>query len=260
MSATATNLWTTARRDLAVFGGYIDGAEMRMRSNAILAITGGPTADFNMAMFDEGSDEDAIFEEFLDRMTALALPGIFMLSSAAGRRLGPIAAATGLVEGGTAPMMARPATALPAPSSDFAVERVTDPAGMAVFSSLSASAFGLDRMWNDRTFGSPSLLEAPGFEVFIARRGDEPMSAVATTGTHVTIGIWSMSTPPEKQRQGAGRAVLLAAMDYHRKRGAVTFYLIATPAGKPLYDSLGFKTVDDIAIWVVGHSSQFSGH
>lgn len=68
-----------------------------------------------------------------------------------------------------------------------------------------------------------------------------------------------MSTPPEEQRQGAGRAVLLAAMDHYRTRGAETFYLCATLAGKPSYDSLGFKAVDDTPIWVVGHSEQFAG-
>jgi len=86
------------------------------------------------------------------------------------------------------------------------------------------------------------------------------MSAVCCTGAGSTVGIWTMSTPPNKQRQGAGRAVLLAAMQDHAKRGAETFYLIATEAGKPLYDNMGFKTVDEPSIWLVGESSQFPAH
>lgn len=172
-----------------MFFGHIDGAEVRLQGNAIIGITGGPTADFNMAMFDEGPDDVAVFEEFAERMTAMGLSGLFMMSSAAGRRLGPIAAARGLVSAGSAPLMARPATALGAPSAGFAIERATDAAGMAVFSALSASALGMDRAWNDRTFASPSLLEAPGVNFFIARRGDEPMSGVCTTGTGATVGI-----------------------------------------------------------------------
>jgi hypothetical protein len=46
----------------------------------------------------------------------------------------------------------------------------------------------------------------------------------------------------------------------HARRGAKTFYLIATAAGKPLYDSLGFKTVDELSIWLAGESSQFPAH
>ena len=86
------------------------------------------------------------------------------------------------------------------------------------------------------------------------------MSAVCSSRAGSTVGIWTMSTPPDKQRQGAGRAVLLAAMQDHVKRGAETFYLIATAAGKPLYDNLGFRTVDELSIWLVGKSSQFPTH
>jgi GNAT superfamily N-acetyltransferase len=260
VSAGAVQLWATARKHLTVLFGYVDGAEMRLHGSAVLGISGGPTADFNMALFDEGPDDRAIFDEFFGRMTALGLPGVFMMSTAAARRLGPIAAANGLVEAGAAPLMARSATDLGVPSADFEIERVIDSAGMAVVTDLAASAFALDPTWCGRTFTCASLLEAPGLEFFIARRGAVPMSSVTTTGTGATIGIWTMSTPPDKQRQGAGRAVLLSAMDHHRKRGAETFYLVATEAGKPLYDSLGFKTVDDIPIWVIGHSEQFAGH
>jgi hypothetical protein len=49
-------------------------------------------------------------------------------------------------------------------------------------------------------------------------------------------------------------------MHDHLKRGAETFYLIATAAGKPLYDDLGFETVDELSIWLVGESSQFPAH
>jgi N-acetylglutamate synthase-like GNAT family acetyltransferase len=86
------------------------------------------------------------------------------------------------------------------------------------------------------------------------------MSAVCSSGHGSTVGIWTMSTPPAKQRQGAGRAVLLAVMQDHAKRGAQTFYLIATEAGKPPYDNLGFETVDELSIWLVGESSQFPVH
>jgi len=42
--------------------------------------------------------------------------------------------------------------------------------------------------------------------------------------------------------------------------GSGAFWLIATAAGKPLYDNLGFKTVDELSIWLVGKSSQFPAH
>ena len=44
---------------------------------------------------------------------------------------------------------------------------------------------------------------------------------------------------------------------HHVHQGAEAFYLIATPPGKPLYDSLGFTTVEEFPIWVAGESEQF---
>ena len=86
------------------------------------------------------------------------------------------------------------------------------------------------------------------------------MSGVCTSTAGSMCGVWTMSTPPEKQRHGAGRAVLLAAMQEELNRGVDTFYLIATAAGKPLYDKLGFETVEELSIWLAGESSQFPGH
>src|SRR5713101_6171218 len=195
MTARAPDPWASARRDMAMFFSYIDGAETALRGSAFIGLTGGPSADFNMALFGEDPDDLAVFDDFVSRVNA-----------------------TGL------------------------------------------SAFAMDRAWVDRTFAAPSLLDAPALGFYVAYRGDVPMSGVCTSGAGSTVGIWTMSTPPEKQRQGAGRAVLVAAMQDHLRRGAETFYLIATPAGKPLYDSLGFKVVDELSIWLVGESTQFPAH
>jgi len=243
-----------------MFFSYIEGAEVVLRGNAIIGLTGGPAADFNMAMFDEDPDDFAVFDDFVSRVNASRISALAMLSGAAGRRLGPVAKMKGLIEAGTAPLMTRSEALPDAPNSEFVTKRVTEAREMSVFGDLAASAFAMDHPWVDRTFAAASLLDAPALRFYIAYRGDAPMSAVCTSGAGSTVGIWTMSTPPDMQRKGAGRAVLLAAMQDHAKRGAETFYLIATAAGKPLYDRLGFTTVDDLSIWLVGESSQFPAH
>ncbi len=252
MTATAANLWTAVRRDLAMFFSYIDGAEVVLRGNAIIGLTGGPAADFNMALFDEDPDDFAVFDAFVSRVNAIGVSALAMMSGTVSRRLGSVARAKGLVEAGTAPLMARSGALPDTPVSEFVIQGVTEPRGMSIFGDLVASAFAMDRQWVDRTFAAASLLDAPALAFHVAYRRDIPMSAVCSSGAGSTVGIWTMSTPPDKQRQGAGRAVLLAAMQEHVMRGAETFYLIATAAGKPLYEKLGFKTVDELSIWLVG--------
>jgi hypothetical protein len=260
VTTTAASLWTAMRRDLAMFFSYIDGAEVVLRGNAIIGLTGGPAADFNMALFDEDPDDFAVFDAFVSRVNAIGVSALAMMSGTVSRRLGSVARAKGLVEAGTAPLMARSGALRDAPVSQFVIQRVTEPRGMSIFGDLAASAFAMDRPWVDRTFAAASLLDAPALAFHVAYRGDIPMSGVCSSGAGSTVGIWTMSTPPDKQRQGAGRAVLLAAMQEHVMSGAETFYLIATAAGKPLYDNLGFKTVDELSIWLVGESSQFPAH
>ncbi len=102
MTASTASLWTAARRDLAMFFSYIEGAEVVLRGNAIIGLTGGPAADFNMALFDEGPDDFAVFDDFVSRVNASRISALAMLSGAASRRLGRVAKAKGLIEAGTA--------------------------------------------------------------------------------------------------------------------------------------------------------------
>ncbi len=243
-----------------MFFSYIDGAETVLRGNAFIGLTGGPTADFNMALFDEDPDAIAVFDDFISRVNATGVSAVALLSGAASRRLDPVAKVKGLIEAGTAPLMARSGALQDTPASEFVTKRISEPGEMSIFGDLASAAFAMDRAWVDRTFAAASLLDSPAMDFYLAYRQDVPMSAVCSSRAGSIVGIWTMSTPPDKQRQGAGRAVLLAAMQDHVARGAETFYLIATAAGKPLYDNLGFEIVDELSIWLVGESSQFPAH
>jgi GNAT superfamily N-acetyltransferase len=246
----SARLWASARRDLMTLVGYVENADARLAPGALLGITRGPTADFNLALLDTAAGGDEVLGEFVDQVTKAGVSAVFMVSSACAERLGPMARKKGLEEVGTAPLMVLTvADAIPQ-KSGYEVQRVVDEKGLADVADLTSAAFALDRGWVGRTFCSAALLPARAITFFLASKDGEPYSAVTTTAGGAEVGIWSMATSPNRLRQGAGRAVLLAAIDHHRGLGATTFYLIATPSGKPLYDSLGFKTVEEFPMWV----------
>ena len=252
ISTQPARLWASARRDLLTLVGYVENAEARLAPGALLGITGGPTADFNMALIDTGAEGDEVLGEFVDQLTKAGLSAVFMMSSACAVRLGSVAKNKGLVEVGTAPMMVLVVSGALPQKPGYTVQRVSDEKGLGDVADLVSAAFALDRDWVGRTFCSAALLPAQAVSFFLASKDGEPYSAVTTTASGADVGIWSMATAPNHLRQGAGRAALLAAIEHHRGLGATTFYLIATPSGKPLYDSLGFKTVDEFPMWVKG--------
>jgi len=195
----AAEVWSAVRHDLAQFALGLDPPAALVRDDALLVLTGGPTADFNFAIIDTTPNAAPALREFVSRVQTAGVPALFMVPSAAGGELAQVA----------------------------------------------------------RTFAAPSLLQAPGVEFWAATADGEPYSTLTCLRHHGPVGIWSMGTLPEHERKGAGRELLHGAVRQHLGDG---FYLIATPPGKPLYDAVGFTTIDEIAIWTLRHSEQFAPH
>lgn len=55
-----------------------------------------------------------------------------------------------------------------------------------------------------------------------------------------------MMTPPRHQRRGAGRCLLANALAESWTPETQQALLLSTPAGRRLYESLGFRAVDEV--------------
>jgi GNAT superfamily N-acetyltransferase len=217
-------------------------------------LSGEPVADFNYAIVDAHPNAEDQLRDFVGLARSKHLPLVVIVSEEAGDSLEPVAKRLRLHFAGRLPLMT--SAVAPGPTTTpFDVASVRTTSDLAESNQLIASAFALPPESVDRVFTS-ALLEAPGGEAFIVRQSGIPMSSVQTTRAGATVGIWSMATPPEHRRKGAGRAALAHAMASHASRGATLFYLLATEAGKPLYEHIGFRRISDAAIWVDGHSTQ----
>ena len=108
---------------------------------------------------------------------------------------------------------------------------------------ISAEAHEVDRDMLDRT-----LARTPRdvLDLWLAWDGDEPISTVWLLCGDGVIGVWSMMTPRRHQRRGAGRALLTAALAEAWSPDTRFAVLIATPAGRRLYESVGFAAADEV--------------
>jgi GNAT superfamily N-acetyltransferase len=86
---------------------------------------------------------------------------------------------------------------------------------------------------------------------FVARDGGEPLGAAACVVYPGADLAWigGMVVVPEARRRGIARSLLAAALEYAGSRGARTVGLDATDAGRPLYESEGFRAVCTTRRW-----------
>ena len=139
------------------------------------------------------------------------------------------------------PLMVCPQPPAPA-ASPFHVRRAAE-AEIDHGILISSDAHEVDRAMLERT-----LARTPRdvIELWLAWDGIEPISAVWLLRGDGVIGVWSMMTPRRHQRRGAGRALLTAALAEAWSTDTRFAVLIATPAGRRLYESIGFAAADEV--------------
>ena len=95
---------------------------------------------------------------------------------------------------------------------------------------------------------------------WLAWDGPEPVSFTIVTRAAGTLSMWDVMTPARHRRRGAARAVVGAAL---ASVGAATVaarppieqtLFWSSPAGRPLYESMGFKVADRVDAFVLGAS------
>ncbi len=217
------------------------------------ALSGEPVADLNYAAL-WGAASGAEVEQLVAQLGGLDT--MVVVSGSSKDRLAPMLLDTGFVPGGACPLM----TTAPTPSrpdgNRYRVTAVRDEAEVAMMGAVLADAYSVAPEHMSAAFG-PAILEEADVTPFLAWRNEEARSAVIATRVGASVGIWAMGTPTRFQRQGAGRSLLASVMSRSADEGARRCFLFPSPAGRRLYDSLGFIEADPSEIWLRGSSTEF---
>jgi ribosomal protein S18 acetylase RimI-like enzyme len=230
---------------------------IRAYPGSALALTCEPVADLNYVVIDDMPDAEDRLREFHAIIGELALPAIVFLAPSVNEYLAPIAASLGLQFVGAAPFMAHEPVEMPRPSDRFQVTIVRDAKDLQAVVDITVAAYRMPKESASRVLG-PEVLLSSGVDIFLARRDGVPIGSGITFQNGPIVGVYSMATSPDQQRQGAGRAVMDALTAHHMERGAKVFYLGATEEGYHLYEQIGYRVALEVPTWVIGHSMQFS--
>lgn len=95
---------------------------------------------------------------------------------------------------------------------------------------------------------------------FVVEESDRGIvGTVSTTSYGTALGwIGMLVVAPDRQSRGLGRQLMRAALDYLITRDTACIMLDATDAGRPLYESMGFRALYKVERWA-GKASTYLG-
>ncbi|GAB3263878.1 GNAT family N-acetyltransferase [Kineosporia babensis] len=104
--------------------------------------------------------------------------------------------------------------------------------------------------WVKGGFIPPAVLGDPGWRTWLARRDGVPGAAAVSYDDGEVLGIYWLATLPEHRGAGLASAVMTSILASRPERASA---LVATVAGLPLYERLGYQRVAE-GIWYARRS------
>lgn len=196
-------------------------------------------------------DSLATLREATTKIRELGLTGLVCYPPDLAPELAKTFQELGLDEPGPVPLMVLdPADLPPLASTPVTVERLTGSDALAQAVAIAAASFEMPLDETTAAFNA-DLLAEPAVLAYVARRPDaaDPTTAgrvagfLAGTRLGDTLSIDIMAVDPARQRQGIGRALMLAALHEQIAAGVSSFHLLASDAGVGLYEQVGFTTL-----------------
>ncbi|MFF4692560.1 GNAT family N-acetyltransferase [Streptomyces sp. NPDC001307] len=121
--------------------------------------------------------------------------------------------------------------------------RQPGPEDSAVFATALAAGFEAPAQVMS-LLGGAEILSLPCATAYLAGVGDEVVATGLALRAEGCVGIFNISVPPGRRRQGYGTAITSAILEAERERGARLAYLLSSEKGLSVYASLGFRTVE----------------
>jgi len=228
----------------AVMFRHAPGFEARRSAGSWYASSGEADCSLNWVGLTGSSAADvATLRHAVARLRQRRIEGLVCYPPVAETALTAVFRELGLGEPEDVPLMTCAAVDLPPLyASAIVVERMTSVAALAEAVAVVAAGFGIPVAQTARAF-TADLLADPAVRTYAARRNGVVVGVLAGTRAGDEVSVDLMAVDPASQRQGIGRALMLAALHDLAAAGATGFHLLSSPEGKRLYDQVGFRTI-----------------
>lgn len=208
-----------------------------------IALSLTPYVDYNMALLHGDTAPDAAIG-VLDEVAQAGVPALIMLAGA-GLAAAEVLRDADWVCTGALPFMARDK----GPAEDDPCVRLLGSDDLDEARRLAGRAFGVPDEVGAILF-TEEALRWEGTRLWGVYEGDELRccSCSVWVGDECSVG-WGLSTAPEHQRAGYGRRLMRSSAARRLAGGPPIALLLATPAGRHLYEQEGYVTLEHWQIW-----------
>jgi ribosomal protein S18 acetylase RimI-like enzyme len=210
-------------------------------------VSGAPIPTLNCLFTEDAQPDLAEVDRAAADLAGLGLPWSVQLRGEPGADAERLADEYGLTARSTTPLMAYvPVPGEPAPPARASAAARVDVAGLADQSQYAAAlAAGFEAPPAVMApFSAPEAFAIPGGVPYLAREDGQVVAVGFGVFAAGTAGVFNIATVPAYRGRGYGRAISSRIVADGVERGADLAYLQATPDGYPLYESMGFKTVE----------------
>ena len=252
-------LWSIYAQHAAVYMAGGPAPTVYASDHAFYSSSGADHVDLNQgALFGAATEDDARL--VCERIVASGLPVLFGCSRGTSERGARHLVAAGFEAmpnpeflfwaPGAPPALERPA---------FDVRRVEADDDVRAMAALFLEAHGYEPELVTEMFGR-RLRTDDSATGWLAWDGIEPVSFAIVTRAAGSLSMWDVMTPARHRRRGAARAVVGTALASIGAASSAagspieqTFFW-SSPAGRPLYESMGFIVADRLDAWALGAS------
>ncbi|KER67621.1 GCN5 family acetyltransferase [Burkholderia cepacia] len=172
-------------------------------------------------------------------------------ASRQGEEIRRIADECGLTQCVTLPFMTKPLVRTGAPAcrdERVVVRRVRAADSERYNAALAAGYEAPEGVF--RRLSAPTVLEADGMMGFLVEFDGMPVATSFGVVRNGQVAVFNVSTLPAYRRRGYARAATQAVLDAAFTKGAHTAFLHCTPAGRHVYESMGFSTGEEWQVYV----------
>jgi hypothetical protein len=220
----------------------------RVEPGVFFFVTGGQVATLNGLMVTDANAESETIARLLDEVAATGLPHRVQVRPAVAETVAAVLVERGMTARENVPLMVRTDPLPPVVPPNGLTMHTLARGQMSRYNATAAAGFEAP----EEVFAELMIddqIGTPGLRFYLGEANGEPVTTGAGFVADGLMFVFNIGTPPAQRRHGYGSAMTAHIVAEGLAVGAHAAYLQSSEQGYRVYQSLGFRTVEEWTVW-----------